>query len=83
MPGATRNRNARRLANTGFMLYHIHMTGRQLLKLLTTNGWQVDRIRGSHYIVMKGNKTISVPFHGSKDLPKGTLNAILKEAGLR
>ncbi len=59
------------------------VTGRELLKLLKANGWRLDRIRRSHHIMTRGTKTISVPVHRSKDLPKGTLNAILKEAGIR
>ena len=71
------------IAYTAFMLYIFRVTGRELLKLLRADGWQLDRIRGSHHIMVKGNKTVSVPVHGSKDIPQGTLNAILKEAGLR
>ena len=65
------------------MLYITDMTGRELLKLLRGDGWALDRIKGSHHILAKGAKTISVPVHGSRDIPKGTLNAILKEAELR
>ena len=59
------------------------MTGRDLLKLLNANGWELDRVRGSHHILVKGSATVSVPVHGSRDVPKGTLHAILKEAGIR
>jgi predicted RNA binding protein YcfA (HicA-like mRNA interferase family) len=59
------------------------VTGKELLRLLKENGWVLDRIKGSHHIMIKGNKTLSVPVHGNRDLPKGTLNAILKEAGLK
>ena len=59
------------------------MTGRDLLKLLMENGWELDRIRGSHHILVKESATVSVPVHGSRDVPKGTLHAILKEAGIR
>ncbi len=80
---STRNMDSCVTANTAFMLYYLCVTGRELLKLLRTNGWQIDRIRGSHHIMTKGTKTVSVPVHGSKDLPRGTVNAILKEAGIR
>jgi predicted RNA binding protein YcfA (HicA-like mRNA interferase family) len=30
----------------------------------------------------KDNKTVTVPVHFGKDLPKGTLRAIIREAGL-
>ena len=59
------------------------MTGRDLLKLLKANGWELDRVRGAHHILVKGSATVSVPVHGSRDVPKGTLHAILKEAGTR
>ncbi len=59
------------------------MTGRDLLKLLMENGWELDRVRGSHHILVKESATVSVPVHGSRDVPKGTLHAILKEAGIR
>jgi predicted RNA binding protein YcfA (HicA-like mRNA interferase family) len=52
------------------------------LNLLLKNDWKIDRIKGSHYILVKMNQTISVPVHG-KDMKKGLENAILKQAGLK
>lgn len=57
------------------------MKDKDLLKLLERNGWQVIRINGSHYKMRKGNKTVIVPVH-KKDMKIGTLNAILRDAGL-
>jgi len=71
------------LVYTAFMLYHKHVTGRELIRLLKSDNWKLDRIKGSNNVMKKGNRTISVPVHGKKDLPKGTFNAIMKEAGLR
>jgi predicted RNA binding protein YcfA (HicA-like mRNA interferase family) len=60
------------------------MTGKVLVKLLKKNGWVLDRIAGSHYIMIKeGKRAVPVPVHGNKDLPKGLLNAILKQAGIK
>lgn len=59
------------------------MTGKELLKLLKQNGWQVERINGSHHTLKKGSETLTVPVHGSTDVKKGLLNAILKKAGLK
>jgi predicted RNA binding protein YcfA (HicA-like mRNA interferase family) len=61
----------------------ISVTGKELVKKLQKNGWKVDRIQGSHHIMVKDNDTISVPVHAGKDLPAGTLNEILKKAGLK
>lgn len=59
------------------------MTGKELVKRLRAGGWVLDRIHGSHHILVKGDKTVSVPVHGNRDLPKGTLNSILKTTGLK
>ncbi len=59
------------------------MKGSALVKLLKQNSWQLDRISGSHHIMVKGNRTISVPVHGKKELGKGITQAILKQAGIK
>jgi predicted RNA binding protein YcfA (HicA-like mRNA interferase family) len=59
------------------------VTGKQLIKLLMEQGWNLDRVSGSHHIMIKGNKTISVPVHGNRDLGKGLLNALMKQGGLK
>jgi len=59
------------------------MNGKALIRLLMENGWKLDRIRGSHHVMKKGEDSLVVPVHGNKDLPKGTLNDILKDGGLK
>lgn len=59
------------------------MTGREVIRLLEENGWLLDRIRGSHHIMIKDGKTLSVPVHGGKDLGKGLLSKLLKEGGVK
>jgi predicted RNA binding protein YcfA (HicA-like mRNA interferase family) len=59
------------------------MNGKELLKILKENGWEVTRIKGSHHQVRKGNKTFPVPVHGKKDIAKGTLHNILKLAKIK
>ena len=58
------------------------MKDRDLIKLLKKNGWQLDRINGSHHIFRKEEMTVSVPVHG-KDVPTGLLPQILTDAGLK
>jgi predicted RNA binding protein YcfA (HicA-like mRNA interferase family) len=57
----------------------------ELIRLLKKDGWFEDRQSGSHKIFKHFQKkeTISVPYHKSKDIPTGTLIAILKMAGLK
>ena len=60
------------------------MTGKELIKLLKKNGWVLDRISGSHHIMIKDEKrAVPVPVHGKNDLPKGLLSAILKQTGIK
>ena len=59
------------------------MKPRELIKILEKEGFVFVRQSGSHAIYKKsGNKIIVVPIH-SKEIPKGTLNGILKDAGLK
>ncbi|MBK8501307.1 MAG: type II toxin-antitoxin system HicA family toxin [Saprospiraceae bacterium] len=60
------------------------MKAKELEKLVLEGGWYEIRQRGSHRIY-KHNEIrgiVVIPFHGSKDLPKGTERSILKKAGL-
>jgi len=59
------------------------MTGKELVKQLKKMGWESTRIEGSHHILVRGTRTISVPVHGKKDLKKGTLEALRKQGGLK
>jgi predicted RNA binding protein YcfA (HicA-like mRNA interferase family) len=66
------------------MLYILAMTGKQLQKMLETNGWRLDRVSGSHHIMIRdGCRSIPIPVHGSLDLPKGLVHAILKQSGIK
>ena len=58
------------------------MKGKDFVKFLKQNGWELDRINGSHHIMVKDNKTLSVPCH-NKDLGVGLFNALMKQAGLK
>lgn len=61
-----------------------NITGKQLCKILTENGWILTRISGSHHIFTKDSEDarIVVPVHGNKEIKIGLLKAILKTAGL-
>ena len=62
----------------------VTMTGKELVARLKKDGWSVDRIQGSHHILIKsGHHPVSVPVHANKDIPTGTLNHLLKVTGLK
>lgn len=57
------------------------MTGRDMVKLLQAHGWTLDRVRGSHYVMVKpGRRSVPVPVHGKRELPKGLVSAIRRQA---
>jgi predicted RNA binding protein YcfA (HicA-like mRNA interferase family) len=57
------------------------MNGKDLSAILKEHGWTLDRVKGSHHIFIKpGKRSIPVPVHGSKDLPRGLIKAILNQA---
>ncbi|MET4081867.1 putative RNA binding protein YcfA (HicA-like mRNA interferase family) [Pedobacter sp. UYP30] len=55
-----------------------------MLKLLKQDGWEEKSQKGSHVQLVHPSKLgkVALPAHGS-DIPKGTLNSILKQAGLK
>ena len=55
---------------------------KQVLSYLKKQGFEFVRQEGSHVILKKGSRTVVVPNHGSKDIAKGTLKSIMKQAGL-
>jgi predicted RNA binding protein YcfA (HicA-like mRNA interferase family) len=59
------------------------LSGKELVKLLKANGWFLVRITGSHHILIKGSKRVTVPVHGNKSLGKGLEQKILKQTGLK
>ena len=58
------------------------MKDRDVLKLLLKDGWEEVSVNGSHHKIRKGKDTMTVPVHG-RDMDKGLLSAILKQAGLK
>jgi predicted RNA binding protein YcfA (HicA-like mRNA interferase family) len=60
------------------------MKVRELIKMLSENGWNEVRCRGSHRQFKHPDRQQLLTVAGNKnaDIPIGTLNAILKQAGL-
>lgn len=60
------------------------MKGKELIKLFLKNGWELNRINGSHHIMVKENeRSVPIPVHGSRDIPKGLLLKILKSGKIK
>ena len=58
------------------------MKSADLIRELTSAGWELNRVRGSHQIFNHPDRPghVSVP-HPKKDLGKGLVAAIRKQAG--
>jgi predicted RNA binding protein YcfA (HicA-like mRNA interferase family) len=58
------------------------LSGREVVRVFESLGWQVARQRSSHIImVMEGHMaTLSVPDH--REVAKGTLRSLIRSAGL-
>jgi predicted RNA binding protein YcfA (HicA-like mRNA interferase family) len=58
---------------------------KDIIKLIEEDGWFLARIRGSHrqfhHPVKSG--TVTIAGKESIDMPSGTLNNVLKQAGLK
>jgi predicted RNA binding protein YcfA (HicA-like mRNA interferase family) len=59
------------------------MNGKQVIKRLKENSWQVLRVSGSHHRMGKGDRRTTVPVHSKRDLGPGLLAAIEKQTGVK
>jgi predicted RNA binding protein YcfA (HicA-like mRNA interferase family) len=60
------------------------ISGSAVLRALKRAGFNVDRIVGSHHVlVFPGDptRTVTVPVHSNRDLKPGTLRSIIRQAG--
>ena len=59
------------------------MKSSALIKELESDGWKLDRVRGSHHVFKHPTKPghVTVP-HPKKDLGVGLVKAISKQAGI-
>ena len=55
----------------------------KIIAILKKRGFILDRVKGSHHIFIhpETRKRVVVPLH-KKDLPRGTLLEVLRQAGL-
>ena len=58
---------------------------RDVIRLVEDDGWFHVRTRGSHRHYKHATKPglVTIAGHPGVDMPKGTLNSILKQAGLK
>ena len=61
------------------------MKVRDVIRLVEDDGWLLVRTRGSHRHFKHPTKPglVTIAGHPGVDMPKGTLNSVLKQAGLK
>ena len=61
------------------------MKVRELIALIDADGWVQVRVTGSHRQFHHPSKpgTVTIAGNGGTDVPPGTLNSVLKQAGLK
>jgi predicted RNA binding protein YcfA (HicA-like mRNA interferase family) len=61
------------------------VNGKRVMQALTKTGFFVDRIVGSHHVLVypgDPTRTVTFPVHAGRDLKPGTLRSIIRQTGL-
>jgi predicted RNA binding protein YcfA (HicA-like mRNA interferase family) len=56
------------------------LSGRELVAVLRRHGWRLDRVRGSHHVMVKPGRAESL--HGGAPVKPGRLLTVLRMAGI-
>jgi predicted RNA binding protein YcfA (HicA-like mRNA interferase family) len=61
------------------------MKFREIERIVLDDGWRLKEVNGSHYQYMHPLKSgkVTIPYHGSRDIPLPFIKSILKQAELR
>ncbi|MGB5100656.1 MAG: type II toxin-antitoxin system HicA family toxin [Methanothrix sp.] len=60
------------------------LSSQKVIAILEKKGFVLKKFTGSHYIFANAEtkRRVTIPFHSSQDVAKGTLLQILKDAGI-
>jgi predicted RNA binding protein YcfA (HicA-like mRNA interferase family) len=60
----------------------VRLSGKDIVKALGKGGWELERVTGSHHVMRHSDgRHVSVPVHGARPLPVGTLASICRQVG--
>ena len=59
------------------------MTPRQFKRWLSRHGCTFEPGDGGHLVVLRADRKSTLPMHGKRDMPVGTMEAIKKDLGLK
>ncbi len=60
------------------------MDGKEVIRRLRAAGFELVGVSGSHHQFRKpGGPRVTVPIHGKRDIPTGTLKSIERHSGVK
>jgi len=60
----------------------VRLSGKEIVRALAKDGWEIERVSGSHHIMRHPDgRQASIPVHGNRPLPVGTLGSICRDVG--
>jgi predicted RNA binding protein YcfA (HicA-like mRNA interferase family) len=59
------------------------MNGKDIIATLKAAGWTLDRVNGSHHIMVKEGRAVPVPVHGNQEVGAGLVSAIARQSGVK
>jgi predicted RNA binding protein YcfA (HicA-like mRNA interferase family) len=57
------------------------LSGREVVKALIGDGWELARQKGSHMILVKPGSIVSLSVPDHREVAKGTLRSLIRSAG--
>ncbi len=61
----------------------VTMNAKEIIKILSKNGFNKVRQKGSHVRLSDGTKSTTVAVHGKSDVPVGSIKNIEKQTGVK
>jgi predicted RNA binding protein YcfA (HicA-like mRNA interferase family) len=58
------------------------LSGREVVRAFSKDGWQMVRQRGSHMIMVKEGSTVTLSVPDHREIAKGTLRSLIRSSGL-
>lgn len=58
------------------------LSGREVVRIFESLGWQVARRSGSHIVMVKEGEIVSLSIPDHREIAKGTLRSLIRAAGL-
>jgi predicted RNA binding protein YcfA (HicA-like mRNA interferase family) len=58
------------------------LSGREVVRVFESYGWQVARQSGSHIVMVKDGELASLSIPDHREVAKGTLRSLIRAAGL-